>query len=161
VATYIFQPISSEATLYGVNDAGEAVGTEYFDGVLPAQSVAVLYNPANGVYTTIDAGGFYSFASGVNSSGQIVGYWSDGYASGPFNGFLASNGANGAVTTLDFPDAESTVFTGINDSGLIVGYANLGAGFEGFLYSPGNADHHRGAGRLQHIFPAGRWDKRF
>ena len=66
-------------------------------------------------------------ATGINNSGQIVGYYDD--SSGNSHGFLYSNGT---WTTLDDPLAtKGTEAVGINDSGQIVGnYADSsGNGF--------------------------------
>src|SRR5262249_38390059 len=66
-------------------------------------------------------------AAGVNSSGQIVG-WFNMSTGGP-HGYLLDSGT---FTTLDYPHAASTVATSINDSGEIVGYYVGGGRTHGF-----------------------------
>jgi probable HAF family extracellular repeat protein len=72
-------------------------------------------------FTTLDVPGA-SFpgpivATGINDSGQIVGYYPA--ADGTYHGFLLSDGN---YTTLDVPGWSDTFASGINDSGQIVGY---------------------------------------
>jgi probable HAF family extracellular repeat protein len=71
-------------------------------------------------------------ASGINSSGQIVGGYHD---VGSVHGFLLDQGS---YTTLDMPGATYTEANGINDSGLIVGSYYDSAGYHGFLLEQGN-----------------------
>jgi probable HAF family extracellular repeat protein len=75
--------------------------------------------PGNAVtWTTIDyPGAKLTYAWGINSAGQIVGFYND------FNfhshAFLD---VNGTMTSFDYPGATSTGAYGVNDSGHIVGY---------------------------------------
>jgi uncharacterized membrane protein len=69
----------------------------------------------------------YTILSGINDSGQIVG-WSD-----PGGGFLLDHGS---YTTLDVPDSKGTYAYGINASGQIVGWSDPGGGRHGFLATP-------------------------
>jgi len=64
-------------------------------------------------------GASLTVASGINDSGQIVGYYSD--TSGVGHGFLLSAGT---YTTIDCPSpyTTSSLASGINSSGQIVGY---------------------------------------
>src|SRR5207244_6442987 len=72
----------------------------------------------HGSDTTLDVPGSTStVASGINDSGQIVGYYED--AGGTWHGFLLDQGS---YTTLDVPGSERTYATGINASGQIVGW---------------------------------------
>jgi probable HAF family extracellular repeat protein len=69
-------------------------------------------------FTTIDVpGSIQTNANGINSRGQIVGFYTDA-SSGTSHGFLDDNGT---VTTLDFPGAINNVAFGINKDGKIVG----------------------------------------
>jgi probable HAF family extracellular repeat protein len=105
-----------------------------------------LYNPKDGTYTTLDvpsAIGIGTVAQGINSSGQIVGYYRNGDPFGQQfdHGFLY-NPTDGTYTTLDDPFAApgpfATVATGINDLGQIVGYfTDANGGQHGFLYTVG------------------------
>jgi len=86
-------------------------------------------------YTTLDdpsatAG---TFVQGINSSGQIVGYYHDNQGSG-LHGFLLSGGT---YATLDDTVAffGTTLASGINASGQIVGWYSDSANHQhGFLY---------------------------
>jgi len=92
-------------------------------------------------YTTLDdpsatAG---TFVQGINSSGQIVGYYHDNQGSG-LHGFLLSGGT---YATLDDTVAffGTTLASGINASGQIVGYYDNSTGRHGFLYNPNGATY--------------------
>ena len=73
-------------------------------------------------------------ASGINDSGQIVGYYAD--SSNVIHGYMQSGGT---FTTIDVPfsGAASTGAFGINNSGQIVGYWNDVSTSHGFLLSGG------------------------
>ena len=99
-----------EGLPYDINDEGEIVGSdgggEGFstpDGVTYTQ---IIFPNANS-----------TGATGVNTAGEIVGYWEDGQDQ--FHGFLL---IGGQFTTFDFPLATSTYPQGVNDSGEIAGY---------------------------------------
>jgi probable HAF family extracellular repeat protein len=65
-------------------------------------------------------------ATGINSQGQVVGYFHQG---GITHGFLRSSDGS-SYTILDVPGATNTLAWGINDNGLIVGfYADNNHGF--------------------------------
>src|SRR5262249_55974643 len=90
-------------------------------------------------YTTIDdpSGALGTFAQGINTSGQIAGYYLDG--SNSSHGFLLSGGT---YTTLDDPLASAvaggTAALGINGAGQIIGYyRDASFKYHGFLYSGG------------------------
>jgi probable HAF family extracellular repeat protein len=74
-------------------------------------------------------------ASGINASGQIVGYYFNNTGQQE-HGFLRSS--NGTYTTLDDPLATNgTEAFGINDLGQIVGQYCNATGTHSFLYSGG------------------------
>jgi hypothetical protein len=108
--------------LGGINDTGQVVGTTGFSGIVYA-------NGAISAVQHLGSSGFGAQTSfeGINSSGQIVGYY---YPNAPINnapqGFLYSAG-----TFTDFP---VSYLTGINDSGEIVG-SNVGG--DSFVYQDG------------------------
>lgn len=78
--------------------------------------------------TTIDVpGAVWTFASGIRSSGQIVGWF---FAPGP-HGFLRTT--NDTLTTIDAPGAVRTAAYGTNDSGQIVGGFEMGGKTHGFV----------------------------
>jgi uncharacterized membrane protein len=81
-------------------------------------------------FTTIDVpGAGYTNASGINTTGAIVGSY--GQDTGiDSHGFLYMNGT---FTYFDYPGDSFTIPLGINDSGLIVGHAGRNP-VMGFLY---------------------------
>ena len=146
MTTYTFQHIPNnpyanniplDTTLSGVNDAGETVGSYNYNGTSTVN--AILYNPdlsANNGYVPINipmASG--SWATGINSFGQIVG-------STYTNKFNGLSDDDDVFTTIDPPGATSTTLSGINDSGQIVGnYTDSGQTTTpgtGFIYSSGS-----------------------
>ena len=86
-------------------------------------------------FTTIDVpGADVNAVYGINSSGDMVGYYGPNNGSGlDKHGFLYRSGI---FTFLDYPGAASTFAYGINDSGLIVGSAEFNGGttIGGFTY---------------------------
>jgi len=107
----------------GINNAGEIVGV-FSTGT---SNHGFLYN--GGAFTNIDVPGSPdTFATGINASGQIVGYDENG------DGFLYSGGS---YQTFDDPLGLSTLPQAINAAGQIVGAYATGSGAEGFLYSGG------------------------
>jgi probable HAF family extracellular repeat protein len=85
-------------------------------------------------YTTLDeplSVGFTTVATGINFTGQIVGYY---HNNGGTHGFLLSGGT---YTTLDDPLGADTVASGINSLGQIVGHYSNASGNHGFLLTVG------------------------
>lgn len=85
-------------------------------------------------WTAIDVpGAIGTQALGINSAGDIVGFYTDsGHHS---HGFLLKNGN---FTTIDVPGSFQTVARGINDSGLIVGSYDAIDFPRGFLFDGQN-----------------------
>jgi probable HAF family extracellular repeat protein len=86
-----------------------------------------------GTFTQIDFPGTTAgtSASGINSSGEIVGYWYD--STNVQHGFLLSNGV---FTSIDFPLAKSTEAWGINDDGEISGsFVDTSSVTHGFIFT--------------------------
>jgi len=80
---------------------------------------------AQGTYKVVRVQGAVStYCWGINSAGDVVGFYSDGSHS---HGFLASGGT---ITTFDKVGATDTYARGINDLGQIVGSTDT----NGFLY---------------------------
>jgi probable HAF family extracellular repeat protein len=90
---------------------------------------------ASFTFTTLDVpGASTTSAAGINSRGQIVGFYFDS-VDGPVHGFLYDAGV---FTTLDVPGAISTQAWGINPRGQIVGiYSDTERQQHGFLYDAG------------------------
>jgi probable HAF family extracellular repeat protein len=109
----VLKPLPFNAT--GINDAGQIVGQRTDVGV----SHGIL--DTNDVITTIDVpGSFSTVAMGINTIGQIVGYYLTLGTDNVFHehGFLD---INGVFITIDFPGAFNTMAWGINDAGEVVG----------------------------------------
>jgi probable HAF family extracellular repeat protein len=107
-----------------INDSGQIVGSVGAPGIT-TETAAVLNT--NGVLTTLMLP-FSNLASsegiGINDSGQIVGvYFSSSNGTFVAHGFLDSNGA---FSSIDDPGAAGTYAYGINDSGVIVGFEQIG-----------------------------------
>ena len=93
---------------------------------------------ANGAFTIIDVpGASYTFANGINNTGQIVG----SFEKNGVHGFIETRGT---FSTIDVPGVSapggrrvSTVATGINDAGHIVGFFDNINGVYGFLDADG------------------------
>lgn len=109
----------------GISNLGEIVGGQYTDSGWRA------WAEVNGKFTFLNLG-TESVAFGVNDNGMIVGWWFNGSAD---VGFVWSNGR---YISLSYPGAFSTVATGINSSGVVVGYYSptLGSENHGFVTSP-------------------------
>jgi pimeloyl-ACP methyl ester carboxylesterase len=81
-------------------------------------------------YLTVDyPGAQQTFPTGVNSSGDVVGYYSPG-----FHGFLLHQGT---FSSIECNGADGTIVSGINDSGDIVGRCIIGNGGPGFVMLAG------------------------
>jgi len=85
-------------------------------------SFSHFYFPGTGTLTT---------PTGINESGQIVGYYRAAQGQ-PSQGFFYSDGA---FSTINYPGAMWTVARGISNNGNIVGYDGSHAGF---FYAAGN-----------------------
>lgn len=120
----------------GVNVSLDVAGTEYVSG---SDDRAFLLD-ANGVNHNLGilTGGTASFATGLNSDGQVVGYSGSsttGFGGGGAEAFLYSEGQMTGLGTLGGSSSEAE---GINDSGQVVGWANTpSGGQDAFLYSGG------------------------
>jgi RHS repeat-associated protein len=76
---------------------------------------------------------YFTFALGVNNSGQVTGYYTD--KTGNAHGFVEHGGI---FTTTDYPSASDTFVVGINDSGQVTGFYTDTAGkTHGFIESGG------------------------
>jgi probable HAF family extracellular repeat protein len=134
-------------TAYGINGAGQIVGY-YNDSSLNSHGFLFTPNPftPGGTYTPLDhplAGARGTVATGINGSGQIVGYYYD--SANTIHGFVRTPDSKfgGIYTSLDDPlGTFGTGAQGINDAGQIVGYYLTGNSISprrhGFLYSGGN-----------------------
>jgi probable HAF family extracellular repeat protein len=140
--TTVDDPNGPQSEARGINKLGEIVGTWF--GVSDAGPGGHGFVYSGGTYTTLDdpnatnifGAGFFTFATGINDSGQIVGSYDSRGRGFPNHGFLYSGGT---YTTIDDPAAPGlTNAWGINDAGQIVGdYQDNTGVVHGFLYSGG------------------------
>ena len=116
-------------------------------GVSAGQAATYTYVSLDNPKASTGLGGG-TYANGINSNGQVAGYFID--AAGSTHGFVYTGGT---WTTLDDPNASdcltsgasgvstattTTVATGINDSGQVVGnYSDCATGAHGFVYDGG------------------------
>ena len=128
-------PVSAAS---GINNSGQVVSYRHIPkgGHSGLQKRAFLYSD----HKIIDLGTFGgadSFATAVNDSGQVVGYFSPtrDVAYTPYRAFLLSGGT---VIHLGNLGGRVTVPVDINNSGQVVGHAQLPSGeTHAFLYSGG------------------------
>jgi hypothetical protein len=88
----------------------------------------------DGSYVTLDGPGAINTAAlGINGAAQIVGEY---FVPGVVHGFYRD--VDGSYTALDVPGAnQTTLASGINDAGLIVGYyVDSNRNEHGFLATP-------------------------
>jgi uncharacterized membrane protein len=112
--TEIIVPGTTSAVAYGINNKGDIVGSASFAShpergwVLTNGSFKFFGVPNNG---------FSSYATGINDSNQVVGYYYTGidYIQ---HGFLYSGGA---FTVIDPPGSAGTACWKINNAGVILG----------------------------------------
>jgi autotransporter-associated beta strand protein/probable HAF family extracellular repeat protein len=130
--TRLQEPSASGDTIArGINNAGEIVGTYFNASVQGTQTHGFLYSGGN--FTSIDVEANRTFITGINDSGQIVGYTASGH------GFVS---IGGNFITIDDPLASGfTRVNGINNAGQIVGDYNDAMGRpHAFLATPVNVN---------------------
>jgi probable HAF family extracellular repeat protein len=135
---------------YGINDAGQIVGTYY--GFNASSHGFVL---SNGVYTTVDVPGFSGTeVTAINNTGAIVGQcWHTG---GSAYGFIYSGGSYTILSDPDLNNAGYTNVTGINDAGQVVGdWKDGNTNSHGFLYSNGTYTALNGPSNASAMHPGG------
>jgi probable HAF family extracellular repeat protein/YD repeat-containing protein len=117
-----FTRIDVPGTFTGVldiNDRGQIVGY-HADNVAGPFHGFVL---DRGKFMSFDAPGVrYTYASGIDNRGRIVGFTGTDAAGTELHGFRVDKRGRGTFESIDFPGAPSTIATDINDSGRIVGF---------------------------------------
>ncbi len=119
---------SQQTNPIAINDSGTVAGQWLDDN----GSHGFIY--AGGKVTTFDVPkAFTTYVTGLNATGEIVGYYLD--ASHNQHGFIRS--AKGIYTTVDLPGSlQGTSLNAISNSGLAVGTGEDGAGYqEAFIYN--------------------------
>jgi uncharacterized membrane protein len=116
--TSIDCPGAERTRTHGINNNGDIVGSCKYPGDVMH---AVLIRKGNFIplAPTTVLGTNFSVAYKINGHGDVVGIFigDDGY----YHGFLLSKGV---LTILDFPGANETYATGINQNGTVVGWWN-------------------------------------
>jgi probable HAF family extracellular repeat protein len=123
---------------YSLNDAGQVVG--YANFVAVPYEYAFLWDSQNGIQNLGALGGEFSYAYGINASGQVVGdadVTEDDSVRHAFvwdrqNGMQDLNSLIPPTSGLELNQARA-----INDVGQIVGYANNYPQIQAYLYSAG------------------------
>jgi probable HAF family extracellular repeat protein len=124
---------------YAINDSGTVVGNT-FD---PTTSNSTAFEDSNGTMTSLGSlqgADGSSFASGVNSSGAVVGYSSAGPQGNTYlEGYVYSGGAMHGLGVLGYDDSSGLPLdsqaVGINDAGTTVGYGDVDNVQEGLQVS--------------------------
>lgn len=146
VALPVRQALRADATLYTVEDLGQ------FEGVAPIVTGmnaggqlsgyvtgasgfprAVRYTAEGGWEYVSGVSSFYSQASGINGSGDLVGYHFDGAS---FQAFRWSPGA-GPSFIAPLPGGTMTIGLGIDANGNVVGQSDSSEGVRAFRAAPG------------------------
>ena len=136
--TTVDQPGTAFNQLLGLNASGTtAAGYSSTDpaGMTNETAITVSGGPSftTPVFTTINLPSNISQATGVNDSGEVVGFFQ--LASGNFSAF---SDVGGAITPFEFPGSASTQALGVNNLGEIVGdYVDAGGVMHGFLDNAG------------------------
>jgi hypothetical protein len=107
------EPASTLSTyMTAINNAGNFVGYTQKQG-----KPAIAY-VNNGTVKHFTFQGNYTFAEGIDTNNEIVGWFID--SNFLVHGFYRA--AGGKMTQIDYPGAPTTVCLGINDMGQITGY---------------------------------------
>lgn len=77
---------------------------------------------------------YFSTARGINHSGDVVGYWRDFNTTYGTGGFVFRDGVMHNLNLL--LQVEGSLADDINDAGVAVGHARLGAGWHAFIHGP-------------------------
>ena len=116
---------ATQSQAAAINDEGQIAGTQYFGN----QTYATVWN--SGAATTV--GGAGSFATGINSQGNISGMLLN---NGQGNAFVSQNGT--VIDLGTFAGGSWSSAYGINDAGQAAGYGmTSGGSFRGFIWTPG------------------------
>lgn len=136
VVTTADYPGSSFTQVFGINNAGVAVGVAD-DGAVTGFGFTAQGHP-DGTFTFTQLppapGGYQTSALGINDAGTIVGSADPGDGSGNV-GFVLHGSA---YTYFSYPGRAFTFPRAINSAGLITGYAQAvdGSDAVGFVYDP-------------------------
>lgn len=124
--------ISSVPGTSGINNSKQIVGTYYGNINNDGDTWHGLLLDKNGFFTIDVPGSNWTFASGINDNGMVVGYYSDSIRS---YGFLL---IGDTFSTIDLPGSTYFNANGINNINQIVGLYSYGGGVHGFLLDDSN-----------------------
>lgn len=119
-------PNAEHIETYGINDLGQTVG---FYQTYHTHTVSGFIKTGENYTNFSVLGSTLTAITGINNSGQIVGYYNDDIGTHGFTN------RNGVVTTINGPKSNITYVYGINDLGQIVGsyIDDAGIGYHGFV----------------------------
>ena len=118
------------------NDSGVTVGN-YAANFTGAVQKGFMLSGSNFTSIAFPKAVEATYANGINKWSTVAGYYIDTIGIGNAHGFKRFS--NGSFMTLNYPGAQQTFATGINDNGAIVGYYCLScnAARHGFIYFKG------------------------
>src|SRR2546423_1818119 len=121
-------PGGAFATAYDINDANQVVGQSE---IAPLVDRGFLWQKSTGMQQIGTLGGSSSAATGINNSGQIIGWATT--AAGQAHAYLLSDGTMADLGTFG---GTTSVAEHINENGNIVGYATLPSNTASQSYHP-------------------------
>ena len=117
-------------------------------------SVTIIDSTATATPVLTDASSSYSFATlndpadttfnqllGINASGLIAGYFGSGMAGHPNRGYTLPNDGHGSYMNENFPGAAQTQVTGLNNTGITVGFEVDAKGDNSGFHNAGGRFH--------------------
>jgi probable HAF family extracellular repeat protein len=133
---------TTSSRAYGINDAGQVVGSSYSANTPGGSPIHAFITGPNGMgmrdVGTLGALKAFSFASGINDTGQVVG--TSATAGGGTHAFITGPNGMGMRDLGTLGGADSTA-TGINDAGQVVGWSQTAGGaYHAFITGPNGAE---------------------
>jgi uncharacterized membrane protein len=130
--TFALQELSSAggagSTVYGINNAGEAVGYIGIGSSICSTLCAVTWQDGTPTALAAVQGATDSVASDINNSGQIVGNVTMTQSSRSLNAAVIWNNGTPALLQSPGPQYPQTFANSINDAGEVAGFAELASG---------------------------------
>ena len=138
--TRIDVPGAFKTAVWGINNAGQIVGTGGFPipgFPHPPYGTSRGFVYTGGSFSPIDVpGSLFTVAQGINDSGQIVGSFQDATGGHAVHGYVYTGGS---FSPIDVPGAsQQTYATGINDGSQVVGIFATTTGARTFVYTGGS-----------------------
>jgi probable HAF family extracellular repeat protein len=116
---------------FGINDAGQVVGTSLVTGVGGAPNTWRAFEYSGGTLNELGIGGAFSIARDINNAGQVAGEWVPSSDVGS-HAFVYKDGIVQDLGNLGGGDTDAL---SINDRGDVAGYGSTGRGdtLHGFI----------------------------